>query len=638
MSWFPGFSAPINAWLLLLTVPVVLVYFLKLKRTQKEIPSLLLWQQVIADQRVNSPFQRFRKNLLLWLQLALLVLLATAATQPFLGSRDGNVAKLPILIDCSASMGAIDATTKKTRLQLAKDQVLQIIDGLPSGQQLMLIAVHSSAQRLTSMTSNKVELRTALDRLEVADVPSRLEDAFSLASGSVKTDKISTIRLYTDGNVPLRRNPATETDQAVIDFDLPFQVDYFRIPSTGGNVGITSLNATRSGVRDWQVFVRAECSPDAAGDVQLRLIDLETRTVVGEERIVLNPGESSRIVFSVNGDVAKRLRAELTPQGFDALATDNSAWIELPVSRDLMVFCPETLPAVRHALRGMEGIQVEPVAGQPMSTAVYDLVISDSLADLAREATTYLTIGQLPQDLVGKVTIQESNATVVDWKRDAPLLQHVQMLDVDFIDSPQLMKDVTESHLERLGYMTLCHGTQGPLILERRAGPRLTMHWLFQLDRTTLPYRLAFPIMATNLVNLALNQAELSEAKGPSTGILPPVKLDRSAEYLVTNPQGVHQTAQSDPDGWVTGIPARQVGPFEFRQGGVLVREMGVSLLNARESSLSGVDTLVAKEAEVSANETKSSLDRPLWTLLAGGALIVLMVEWWFYQRRPGSV
>ncbi|RLS53001.1 MAG: VWA domain-containing protein [Planctomycetota bacterium] len=638
MSWFPGFSAPLNAWLLLLTAPVVLVYFLKLKRTQKEIPSLLLWQQVIADQRVNSPFQRFRKNLLLWLQLALLVLLATAATQPFLGSRDGNVAKLPILIDCSASMGAIDATTKKTRLQLAKDQVLQIIDGLPSGQQLMLIAVHSSAQRLTSMTSNKVELRTALDRLEVADVPSRLEDAFSLASGSVKTDKISTIRLYTDGNVPLRRNPATETDQAVIDFDLPFQVDYFRIPSTGGNVGITSLNATRSGVRDWQVFVRAECSPDAAGDVQLRLIDLETRTVIGEERIVLNPGESSRIVFSVNGDVAKRLRAELTPQGFDALATDNSAWIELPVSRDLLVFCPETLPAVRHALRGMEGIQVEPVAGQPASAVVYDLVISDSLEDLAREATTYLTIGQLPHDLAGKVTIQDSNATVVDWKRDAPLLQHVQMLDVDFIDSPQLMKDVTESNLERLGYMTLCHGTQGPLILERRAGPRLTMHWLFQLDRTTLPYRLAFPIMATNLVNLALNQAELSEAKGPATGILPPVKLDRSAEYLVTNPQGVHQTAQSDKDGWITGIPARRVGPFEFRQGGVLVREMGVSLLNARESSLSGVDTLVAKEAEVSANEMKSSMDRPLWTLLAGGALIVLMVEWWFYQRRPGSV
>ncbi len=636
MNWLPGFSAPLNALLLLLTIPVILVYFLKLKRTQKEIPSLLLWQQVIADQRVNSPFQRFRKNLLLWLQLALLVLLALAASQPFLGSSDGSVAKLPILIDCSASMRAIDSKTNKSRLQLAKDQVRQIIDDLPSGQQLMLIAVHSSAQRLTPMTGNKVELSQALDQLEVVDVPSRLEDAFALASGSVKTDRISSIRLYTDGNVPLRPNPITGEEQAIVDFDLPFQVDYFRIPSTGGNTGITSLNATRSGVREWQVFVRVECSPDTAADAQLRLVDQETKAVVGEERVVLNPGESTRLVFSIDGSTAKRLRAELSPAGFDALPSDNTAWIELPVSRDLLVFCPETLPAFRHALRDMEGIQVDPVPGQPPAEAVYDLVITDSEADLDREATTYLTIGIVPKDLAGKLSIEEGESTVVDWKRDTPLLQHVQMREIDMIDNPTLAKEVTESSLEQLGYMTLCHGTQGPLIIERRSGPRLAMHWLFHLEKTTLPYRLAFPIMATNLVNLSLSQAELAEAKGASTGLLAPVKLDRSTEYLVTNPQGKHEAATSDKDGWVTGVSARTVGPFEFRQGGKLVRELGVSLLNPRESSLSGVDTLVAKEAEVSATEDKTAMDRPLWTLLAGGALIVLLVEWWFYQRRPG--
>ena len=120
MNWLPGFTAPLNALLLLLLIPVVVMYFLKLKRSRKEIPSLLLWQQVIADQRVNAPFQKFKRNLMLWLQLLLLTLLALAAAQPFIRGRDTLSKNLPILIDCSASMGAIDAKTQKTRLELPR--------------------------------------------------------------------------------------------------------------------------------------------------------------------------------------------------------------------------------------------------------------------------------------------------------------------------------------------------------------------------------------------------------------------------------------------------------------------------------------------------------------------------------------
>ena len=88
MSW-TGFLSPSWAWLFLLIIPLVIVYFLKLKRPRFEIPSLVLWHSVINDQRVNSPFQRFRKHLLLWLQLAILLSLILAAMQPFLrGGRD----------------------------------------------------------------------------------------------------------------------------------------------------------------------------------------------------------------------------------------------------------------------------------------------------------------------------------------------------------------------------------------------------------------------------------------------------------------------------------------------------------------------------------------------------------------------
>lgn len=638
MRWLPGFTAPLNALLLLLLIPVVVMYFLKLRRSRQEIPSLLLWQQVIADQRVNSPFQRFKRNILLWLQLLLLALLGLAAAQPFIRGKDSLSKNLPILIDCSASMGATDSKTKKTRLELAKEQIRPLIEDMLPDQRLMLVEVHNTAQRLTELTNNKTELLQALNRIEVVDVPSRLEDALALARGQSRLVEIPAIRLYSDGNVPTRPNPVSGELQAILDFDLPFQVDYYRIKTSGGNIGITSMNATRSSSESWEIFIRVEADKDAPGNGQLRLSKIvEGKPVtVGEERVVLNPGESQRLVFTIDSAQELQLKAELLPSEFDALATDNTAWLELPVGRDLQVFCPPNLSAFRHAMKGMKGIKLDPPDGKTSELATYDLVITDSEADLVRESTTYLTVGVIPKDLTGKLKIGEGNVSVVDWKRDTPLMQHVQLREVLMVDDPTLEPGVTESTLEEMGYSTLCHAAKGPLILERQAGPRLYLHWMFKLDRTTLPYRLAFPIMTTNLVNLSLRQAALAEVKAASTGLLPPVKLDRDTEYTVTNPQGEHVTTKSDADGWVNGLSARAVGPYEVRSNGKLIRELGVSLLNPTETSLAGVEKLETKEASVKATEQTLDTDKPLWTSLAAIALCVLLFEWWYFQKRPG--
>lgn len=40
----PGFSALIHAWWFLLLIPLIIFYFLKLRRPRMEIPSLALWR------------------------------------------------------------------------------------------------------------------------------------------------------------------------------------------------------------------------------------------------------------------------------------------------------------------------------------------------------------------------------------------------------------------------------------------------------------------------------------------------------------------------------------------------------------------------------------------------------------------
>ena len=63
-------------WAILAAVPpaIVALYFLKLKRRPLEVPSTYLWRRSIEDLHVNTIWQRLRRNLLLFLQLLLVLL------------------------------------------------------------------------------------------------------------------------------------------------------------------------------------------------------------------------------------------------------------------------------------------------------------------------------------------------------------------------------------------------------------------------------------------------------------------------------------------------------------------------------------------------------------------------------------
>ena len=146
MSWFPTFLNPLVAAIAAaVAIPALLIlYFLKLRRREMPIPSTLLWKKAIQDLQVNAPFQRLRRNLLLFLQMALLMLLILALSRPVTFFTPGAGKNTVIIIDRSASMNASDVNGKP-RLDEAKRRAKDLVETLGRGDAATVIAFDEKA-------------------------------------------------------------------------------------------------------------------------------------------------------------------------------------------------------------------------------------------------------------------------------------------------------------------------------------------------------------------------------------------------------------------------------------------------------------------------------------------------------------
>ena len=306
---------------------------------------------------------------------------------------------------------------------------------------------------------------------------------------------------FSDGNFPPRVN-----------FDLSFKLNYQRLSRAGPNLGITALSAQRAATGGWDVFVQIEGSADAEGNAAVELF--QDGNSIASERITVARGRAQRMVFQTKGDHASSLRVQLTPDGFDSLAADNTAYLDLPESRPLRVFVPKSLVTYRRALQGIQGIQLFPQETSDEASGAFDLVMSDRPQDMEITARTKLSVGFIPPELERFVELGTNGSSVVDWRRDAPVLQHVQLADLVVLDQPRYAANAGEGDLENLGYEVLIHGQRGPLLARKQDSDPLRFALLFHSDRSTLPYRVGFPIFVANVVQAALEQAGLAGSAG----------------------------------------------------------------------------------------------------------------------------
>jgi hypothetical protein len=211
---------------------LVILYFLKLRRRDLEVSTTLLWKKAIQDLQANAPFQRLRRNLLLFLQLLILGAVLFALAQPIIKAQTLTGSKLVILIDRSASMTATDAdptAPAQTRLDRAKEQAVALVDSMKeastffttknSGDQAMVIAFDNQAEPLQPFTNDKDALKDAIRAISPTHKTTGVEQAVTVALANLPRRKLIengvettiegitegepvTMHLFTDGRIP----------------------------------------------------------------------------------------------------------------------------------------------------------------------------------------------------------------------------------------------------------------------------------------------------------------------------------------------------------------------------------------------------------------------------------------------------
>jgi Ca-activated chloride channel homolog len=596
---------PISFLFALLAVPIVLLYLLRLHRREQSVSSTLLWRQVVLDREANTLWQRLRRNLLLLLQLLTLAFLIFALIRPYINTPASLSGRLVVLLDGSASMRTTDVAS--TRFDAAKAQVQKLIDDLGADNQMAIILVDGSPHALTGATNSKSDLTASLSAAQPSLVAANWSAgiALAVASGSGGLgDNTATTVIVSDG---------VDADDLRL---ITGKASYIPIGVSGDNIAISTFSLRRT-PRGIAAFVRV--TNYGASDDQV-LVSLHSDSALLDARTLNVPAEQS-VSWTINGIDPKisSARAVIDQARHNLLPIDDTAYIvnTTNTTRRALLLTPGNR-FLEQALSVLPNLQVTRAITPPLltDTKPYDLYVLDGVSMTLPSHANVLFIG--PQTVF--TTSGTFSNTGFVRTVDHPILQSADWRNVNVAsvireNVPAWLKPIVESQggpLLFAGEMTGENAPFGRVVLIP-----------FELRRSDLPLQVAFPVLMANSVEWLAPPQGLNIPASINPGEVVPLPKDA----IVLLPDGKRMAA--DQRGFAqtneTGVYQVQ---FKDTSGA-----FAVNFSNPAESTITPNPNLQIGGAPPNTEVKPEYTQREIWSWLAVAALIVLLIEWWVYQR-----
>jgi hypothetical protein len=562
------------------------------------------------------------------------------------------------------------------------------------GYTAMIVSFSDTARVEQGWTDNVRDLRRAVENIKPTNRPTLINEALQVAAGlanpgrSEYTDNRAVesqpakMFILSDGKFPPVQGFSLGNLNPVF---LPIgQPD-------AANLGIVSFTVRRNEDREGQL--QAFGSIQNFGDEAVKApVDLLLNgNPLDASEVTVPPGDAAGVSFNLGEIDSGIVEMRLTRN--DVLSTDNRAWAAVNSSRKpkvlLVTTGNEALEFALATTRAGELADVSKAKPEVLGTkghqkaadsGAFDLIIYDRCKPTQLPRANTLFIGEAPPASEGEAALINKESTtdanqakdapaakaeataktetaaapaikwwslgdpvvypqIIDLDRTHPLMQWLDMGDVDIAEA----RPITPPS----GATRLLDSNKGTLlaIAPREGFEDAVLGFdIYSADsagdrvpNTNWPIRRSFPAFVFAVLSyLGGNQgAQAGETVKPGQPVV--LKSDAPVEQLdVIAPKGNKLTAIRGQAGSFHFSQTDELGPYEVREGDKTIERFTVNLFDPLES-----DIRPAKEKSIQIGNVSVQGDsgyepirQETWKWLLVLALVVLLVEWYIYNRR----
>lgn len=597
--------SPNALWFLFLIPVLILMYILKQRYEERQVSSLYLWQQVIMDLDATSPFQRLKRNLLLFLQLLILLLCIFALTNPFVWWKNNNYENIVIIVDASGSMSSLGE--EDTRLEEAKKKAEALINSLSSSSKMTLISAAKNVKVQVSGSNDKKEVLNKLNAIEQTNSAGNIEDAYSLVKAICNQYESYRVIYYTDNGVDLKG----------------LNGEVVKLGLLRPNVSLDYIAQSKES-NGLKVMIRVTNHSDENTEVEICLYGEEKLISIKNE--VLAGGQTKTVYFDNVPQSTKYIYGELTQK--DGLLEDNKIYsiVKQMDTKKILLSTDQNI-FLEKALNTLKDIELFKTLPDEKINEEFDLYIYDGdfQGDIPKTGSllfinpqkdnSFFKIGQVQDG--GKASIETHAITKY-------------MNNIDFVISK--LQAVEMPHWANL---LLKVGEQEAAFAGELKGQKIAVV-SFDLHNSDFPLTTEFPIFINNLISYLIDRDTMTSSKyscGEDIEITPlpeaeklfikspnNQKIELSSKYPIrpfekTYSPGIYEISQKVDDKEIVKLVAVN---FPISESGF--------------NNINSVDSIGAENSNASSSSNRGGINM-LNTLLML-ALLVIVIEWVAYIRQ----
>ncbi len=652
--------APAGLLFAVIALPILAMYMLRLRRREVQVSSTMLWSTLLRDRQANTPWQRLKRNLLLFLQLLILAALVASLVRPALAVRTIASGSVVVILDGSASMAAHDI--QPNRFEAARAEAERLVDDLQTGARMTVILAAEPAYILANRSTNQLQLRRTLQQVQVSSGSADWQQAFALAAGAAsafQAGEENTIVILSDGGMPVDGLPP-----------LPGTVRYISFGTSSENLAITALDSRAViGQGGLQLFANVHNFGEQNRRALLSIeVDGKLATA---SHLTIPAGEDSSFLLDHLPESARVFKAQLSQpddpnQPLDELNLDDTAFSVNQTAQDRRAFIlsqdylanGNENKFLFEILRVLGITPVTPAVTSPITQTnisatviptdtLFNLYVFDGVLPAALPTTGSLLLINPPSNIAGLLSVSEPVTVTGRISLDSTfsLRNPGDELLAGIRWDPVYIARARQIHTDGWSETVISAGDI-PLVLRgENRGQKISI-LAFNLHDSNLPLEIAYPILMSVLLN---DLAPSSIFQTPGSSVQPGGSLQ------ILPPPGTTEVVVGEPDqsflrfrSWNTRIDftdTSKLGLYTINllgtgQQPTRFEYFGVNLFNSQESNIKPKPALKIGEANIAVTQPAEISLREIWPWLTALALGLLVLEWFVFHRRgslPGN-